>query len=337
MPKQEQKMVVTKSNKLIDAGFFKRLNSMEMRIVNLAVSQLNPLRSIDQPRRFEFTVKEFLTFNPSISDQNNVYENVKNAVINLAKIWVEVEPLEGYDKTEVSLLTRRSYAKGKGSFMVEFHEDVMPYLSEIKKNYTSYLLENFGQLKSEHSLKLYEILSRYAFQGNVTLTVNSIKDYLDVSDKYEKFYDFNRYVLKLAVKEINSKTNLSVSVKTIRNGRSIEKVTFKVFDKSKAISIDEPKRPKFPHKNKYGRFVKLDTENPKMSSHEYGLWASDCLKILEDFYSKIEDVTLDDLRHYCVFLAVSQSNKSKFGKRSIFIDELKKQGYKIERCELVRL
>ncbi len=27
-----------------------------------------------------------------------------------------------------------------------------------------------------------------------------------------------------------------------------------------------------------------------MSNHEYGLWAKDCLKILEGFYQKIEDI-----------------------------------------------
>lgn len=337
MSENTSKPISTKSNNLIDAGFFKKLNGYEMRIFNLAVSRLNPMRTLNQNRRFEFSVKEFLEFNSGITDQMHAYENVKNAVLNLGKIWVEVDPIDGYDKTEVSLLTRRSYTKGKGSFMIEFHEDVMPYLAEIKNNYTSMLLDTFGSLKSEYSLKLYEILSRWAFKGFVSIKLDELKILLDVVGMYDRYNNFSQRVLTPAVKEINAKTNLIVSVKPIRTGRAISELEFKIFDKSKAIPEEEPKRPRFPHKNRYGRFVKLDRENPKMSSADYGLWARDCLKILEDFYQKIEDVPNDDLLFYWIFLAINASNKSKLGTKKIFADELKKRGYKIVECELVKI
>ena len=99
----------------------------------------------------------------------------------------------------------------------------------------------------------------------------------------------------------------------------------------------ELKRPAFPHKNKYGKFVKLDTQNPKMSNAEYGNYARDCLKILEDFYSYLADVTTEDLRHYWVFLTSNASFRSKLGKRSDFLNELQNRGYKIVNCELVKV
>lgn len=99
----------------------------------------------------------------------------------------------------------------------------------------------------------------------------------------------------------------------------------------------ELKRPAFPHKNKYGKFVKLDTQNPKMSNAEYGNYARDCLKILEDFYSSLPDVTTEDLRHYWVFLTSNASFRSKLGKRSDFLNELQNRGYKIVNCELVKV
>ncbi|MFQ1023927.1 replication initiation protein, partial [Avibacterium paragallinarum] len=63
----------------------------------------------------------------------------------------------------------------------------------------------------------------------------------------------------------------------------------------------------------------------------------DCLKILEDFYQNIEDVPPEDLRFYWVFLAINASNKSKLGTKKTFVDELKKHGYKIVDCELVKI
>lgn len=337
MAEQSQKLVSTKSNKLVDAGFFKKLNGMEMRIVNLAISRLNPMRSLTQSRRFEFTVKEFLDCNSGVANYADIYDTVRNAVINLGRTWVEVETLEGYDKTEISLLTERSYSKGKGRFMVEFHEKAMPYLAEIKSNYSSILLDTFGALKSEYSLKLYEIFSRWVFKGRFEISVSELKDLLGATEKYNRWNNFNQWALKPAIKEINAKTNLNITVKTIRTGRTITDLEFTIFDKSKAVEIEKKsaKRPKFPHKNKYGNYVKLDPQNPKMSSHEYGLWARDCLKILEDHYTAMADVTLEDLRNYWVFLAGNDSNKSKLGKKADFLVELKKRGYKLVLCELV--
>ncbi|MFW9339170.1 replication initiation protein, partial [Glaesserella parasuis] len=60
-------------------------------------------------------------------------------------------------------------------------------------------------------------------------------------------------------------------------------------------------------------------------------------KILEGFYQKIEDIPNEDLLFYWIFLTGNASNKSKLGTRKKFVDELKKRGYKIEHCELVKV
>ncbi|MFX0590870.1 hypothetical protein ACOARS_12155, partial [Glaesserella parasuis] len=59
MSKNTSKPVSTKSNNLIDAGFFKKLNGMEIRIVNLAISKLNPTRSLSQIEDLNFLYKIF--------------------------------------------------------------------------------------------------------------------------------------------------------------------------------------------------------------------------------------------------------------------------------------
>lgn len=339
MSTQSQKLVSTKSNKLVDAGFFKKLNGMEMRIVNLAISRLNPIRPLIQSRRFEFSVKEFLDCNSGVANYADIYDTVRNAVINLGRTWVEVETLDGYDKTEISLLTERSYSKGKGRFMIEFHEKAMPYLAEIKSNYTSILLDIFGSLKSEYSLKLYEIFSRWAFKGVVSIKLDELKNLLNVVDMYDRYNNFKQRVLTPAINEINAKTNLNITFKPIRTSRAITDLEFSIFDKSKAVEIEREdiKRPKFPHKNKYGKFVHLDKQNPKMSSAEWGNYAKDCLAILESFYSDLDAVTLEDLRNYWVFLETNASFRSKLGTKQDFLDELKKRGYKLVECEVVRL
>lgn len=74
-----------------------------------------------------------------------------------------------------------------------------------------------------------------------------------------------------------------------------------------------------------------------MSSAEWGNYAKDCLAILESFYSDLDAVTLEDLRNYWVFLETNASFRSKLGTKQDFLDELKKRGYKLVECEVVRL
>ena len=132
--------------------------------------------------------------------------------------------------------------------------------------------------------------------------------------------------------EINEKSDLFVEYEPIKKGRKVTGIEF-------SITYEKPvkKRPAFPHKNKYGTFVKFNAQDPKFSSHEYSVYAKDCLKILDDFYSELADVTLEDLVFYAKFLAVNQSHKSKFGKERNIWAELKKRGYKLSQYELVEI
>lgn len=332
---------VTKHNNLVDAGFFKSLSGIEMRIFNLAVSQINPKRPLEQNRKFEFSVKDFLDINNGLLDKDHAYEKIRKAIFNISKVWVEIEPIEGYTKTEIALITSRSYSKGLGEFMIEFNEDVMPYIAQLKNNFTSFLLENFGNLKTEHSLRLYEILSRYSYNGGEILELDYLKRQLGIEGKYKQYKELKRRVLEPAVKEISKKTNLMVSYETIRKGRSINKIKFSIFDKRKAEKIKNEKenlekRPNFPPKNQFGTYVKLDRQSPKMSSSQYADYAQACLIVLDDFYQDIESVKIEDVRNYYVFLSVNASFKSKiFTKKSAY-EEIQKRGYKLVNCELVK-
>ncbi|WP_374188654.1 hypothetical protein [Avibacterium paragallinarum] len=168
--------------------------------------------------------------------------------------------------------------------------------------------------------------------GDRYISVEDLKKWLQLEDKYERYNNLNQWVLLPALSEINEKSDLFAKYEPIKKGRKIVGIEFSItYEKT------VKKRPKFPHKNKYGKFVKLDRIDPKMSSAKYGNYARDCLKILEDFYSNIEDVPNEDLLYYWIFFAVNQSHKSKLGSKNTFADELRQRGYKIAGCELVKL
>jgi plasmid replication initiation protein len=317
-------LVVVKANSLIEASY--RLSIDEIRILALTIGTMDPKSN---QKIFDFTVADFVREFPEIS-QDNAYKQIQAAIKRIYDRSVKTEDKERI--TEFRWVSSRTYFKKEGRFRIAMTDEVMPYLTQLKGQFTQYQLKHIAYFNSVHSIRIYELITQYRSVGSREITVEKLKEWLQVEESYSRWNNFKARVLDPAISEINEKSDLFVKYEPIKKGRKVTGIEF-------SITYEKPvkKRPKFPYKNKYGKFVKLDTQNPKMSSAEYGNYARDCLKILEDFYSSLADVTTEDLRHYWVFLTSNASFRSKLGKRSDFVNELQNRGYKIVNCELVKV
>ena len=322
-------LTISKANSFVEASYQMTLD--EMRVLSLTLGVFDPLNPV---RGFEFTVTEFCQHFPDVNP-DIAYTQVQKAILKIAKRDMVLRDDEKMF-VAVPFVKKRVYFKTEGRFYIEFHEDLIPYIANLKARYTKYELVNIGAFTSTHTIRLYELCSQYKTVGKREIKIDDLKDWLQVKGKYDLYADFRKRVIEPSVNEINKKSDLLISVEPVKRGRSIIALTFTIKSKKSAVK-SELKRPPFPHKNKYGQFVKLDRQNPKNSSHEYGLYARDCLKILESFYQKIEDIPNEDLLFYWIFLAGNASNTSKFGSKKAFSDELKKRGYKIKDCELEKI
>lgn len=321
-------LVVVKANSLIEASY--RLSIDEVRILALTIGTMDP-KSNQQV--FDFTVDDFLREFPEII-RDTAYQQIQTAIKRIYERSVRTE--DGDRVTEFRWVSSRTYFKKEGRFRIAMTNEVMPYLTQLKGQFTKYQLRHIAGFNSVHSIRIYELVTQYRSIGSREITIENLKKWLQVEENYPRWDNFKVRVLEPSIKEINEKSDLFIEVEQIKRGRSIYALNFTIKTKESAVEI-ELKRPKFPHKNNYGQFVKLDRQNPKNSSAEYGVWAKDCLKILEDFYNKIDDVTNEDLLFYWIFLTGNASNKSKLGNRQVFVDELKRRGYKIKDCALEKI
>ena len=317
-------LTVVKANSLIEASY--RLTLDEMRLLALTIGTMNP--KSDQ-QVFEFSVSEFANQFPDVN-VDRAYTQIKSAIERISERWVKTE--DERHVTKFRWVSSQTYFKKEGRFQIALTNEIMPYLTQLKGQFTQYQLNHISGFTSVHTMRFYELLTQYKRVGQRYITIEDLKKWLQLEDKYNLWAELQRWVIKPSLNEINEKSDLFVEYEPIKKGRKVTGIEF-------SITYEKPvkKRPEFPHKNKYGKFVKLDTQNPKMSSAEYGNYARDCLKILDDFYSDLADVTLEDLVLYAKFLAVNQSHKSKFGKERDIWTELKKRGYKLSQYELVEI
>ena len=135
---------------------------------------------------------------------------------------------------------------------IEFHREIMPYLINLKKNFTQHALSDIAELNSKYSLILYRWLSmqynqyeHYSVKGgrraeqveayrNPSISIKELRIMTDTVNSYKQFTRFNNDVLKTPLDEINAHTSFNVTYDKIKKGRSIDSIVFHIEKKRMA-------------------------------------------------------------------------------------------------------
>lgn len=84
-------------------------------------------------------------------------------------------------------------------------------------------------LKSKHSIALYEFLQDYIKLGKYSCTTEDFRLLMGIkAGQYKVFTLMKKRVLDVAVNEINEKTDMTVSYEVERYGRKITHIHFKM-------------------------------------------------------------------------------------------------------------
>ncbi len=237
--------LVTKSNELIEASY--RLSLNEARILFYGISLINPL-SGECPLEYRIDVKKFAEmFN---LESHNVYETMKEVV--MGKFWDRefTIPTIKDRKLRARWLISVEYGDNEGFLKICFHPKIKPFLSQLKKNFTSYYLEKIVQFKSIYSIRFYEIsimhLNRSKKQKHkFAIGIKELKEKMGLASKYSRFSNFKTYVLDSAKKEINKHSDVSLTYTVIKLGRSPHEIEFTVTRKAvKSLTHHKPSENK---------------------------------------------------------------------------------------------
>lgn len=126
-----------------------------------------------------------------------------------------------------------------GIITIKLHDDLKPYLLELKKHYTQYVLQDILLLKTVYSVRMYELISEelrtkvYADKTEtVNLSIEKIRKATNTEDKYETISMFRSRVIDSAIAEINEKLGYNISYEPIKKSRKIVGYKFIVESKN---------------------------------------------------------------------------------------------------------
>ena len=147
-------------------------------------------------------------------------------------------------------------------------EDLKPYLLGLKEFFVSYRFYYVMAMKSQFSVRLYELLKSYGNLGNVTFKIETLKERLDLlPDKFAQWNDLKRYVIEKAINEINLLTDLNVEYEPIKDGRTISKVKFIMTEKSQAATQESEKQ--IEKRINPRRFKEVDEDLPEVPMFDW--------------------------------------------------------------------
>jgi len=97
------------------------------------------------------------------------------------------------------------------------------YYLELKKSFTSRELESIMKLKSKYAIKLYILLVKHS---HTLLYVEDIQKLFQVPKSLLIYADFKRKILKVAIKQINTNSDVVVDFKEIKQGKKVVSIAF---------------------------------------------------------------------------------------------------------------
>lgn len=212
--------IVTKSNILIEANY--KLGVVEQKIILVLASNIQP--SDDDFKTYTLPIKEFhrllgLKGSPKYTEMQKITSGLMRKVFEL---HIENKIVQ------VAWLSSVTYNKDEGSIDIRFDPFLKPYLLELKREFTSYKLENVIRLKSSYSIRIYELLKQYERLQKRVFSLKELRKAIGAEDVYPAYGNFKQRVLLPAQKELAANTDISFDFEEIKNGRRVAKLEFHI-------------------------------------------------------------------------------------------------------------
>lgn len=258
--------IIVIDNSLVTSAYHLTLN--EQRLILCALKKIEPMIEIAENQAFYISRDDFIELgvNPNI-----VAQEIRQATRDLMKKSVTVKTPLGtlempwlfevlrFDKNaEQKLRERYKHSDDYDDYIralrlhnlidgfthradenivarVVFHPKILPLLSNLKKNFTQFSIQDVAEFKSTYTHRIYQLMMQWKSTGCVKISIDDLRFMLMLGLKYPLFADFKKRVIDVAIGEINEKSPYNVKCEFIKKGRKFVAVefTFKLKEKAK--------------------------------------------------------------------------------------------------------
>ena len=247
------KRKVVEHNSLITS--IAKMDKTPLKMFELAVSLIDT----DNPPKDQtvyLSKKEMFAFFKV--DDNDKHSRFKEAIEKMQKqafFQIKKEQDKGFKFVSIVPIPYVEWTDYHDEVLIRFSPEIMPYLINLKTNFTQHALSEISELNSKYAVVLYRWLSmnynqyeHYSVKGgrreeqvesyrNPEMSVRDLREMTDTIDEYKDFRNFDKWILKNPLDEITEHTSLQVTYEKVKKGRSIDSIVFHITKKQVADDI----------------------------------------------------------------------------------------------------
>ncbi|MFK8256145.1 RepB family plasmid replication initiator protein [Leuconostoc mesenteroides] len=198
-------------------------------------------------------------------DDNDKHSRFKEAIEKMQKqafFQIKKEQNKGYKFVSIVPIPYVEWTDYHDEVLIRFSPEIMPYLINLKTNFTQHALSEISELNSKYAIILYRWLSmnynqyeHYSVKGgrreeqieryrNPEISIGDLREMTDTISEYKDFRNFEKRILKNSVQEITNHTTFNVTYEKVKKGRSINSIVFHINKKQVAddssYKLDDP-------------------------------------------------------------------------------------------------
>ncbi|MDN6035304.1 MAG: RepB family plasmid replication initiator protein [Lactococcus lactis] len=242
-----EKRKVVEHNSLITS--IAKMDKTPLKMFELAVSCINTEEPPKDNTVYLSKRDLFAFFKVSDNDKHSRFKQAVEKMQKQAFFQIKEEAGKGFKFKSIVPIPYVEWTDYNDEVKIEFHREIMPYLINLKKNFTQHALSDIAELNSKYSIILYRWLSmqynqyeHYSVKGgrraeqveayrNPSISIKELRIMTDTVKLYKEFRDLDKRVLKESLEEINAHTSFNVTYDKIKKGRSIDSIVFHITKK----------------------------------------------------------------------------------------------------------
>lgn len=208
------------NNKLIEGKY--RLSAVECRLIMHTISRIG--KDDEEFKTYEYSGSE-LTEALKLGENNNKY--LVEVIEGLMKKTVKIRLPNGL--LIANWLGGETVIYDDGKISIRFGERLKPYLLQLKENFTAIQLESIMKFGSVYASRIYMLCKQYEKIGERILSIQELKESLEIEKEYSRFMDFKKWVLEPAEREINTHSDIRIKIEPDTKNRIRKSYRYLIF------------------------------------------------------------------------------------------------------------
>ncbi len=292
----DERAMVVQSNEIVEANY--RLTAAEQKVILNLIAQLDTTKEDFEVGRISAkSLSDACGFTPK-----NGYQQLQAVVKKLMNRSIILQRRDGsgwYGSHWVQTCDYRKVSDSDGDCSyIEFEMDrrLCPHFLQLRERFLSSELRNLVQFTHVYSTRFYMIFRNRVKIGHMRYTFDELRKLLELSKGYKKSIDIKNKIIKVAIAEINEKSDIHVDFAYYtQGGRTHVGVDFEFYLKPQEQPKPVSKRPT--------KRVKLSDEQQEMYDRltNPDLWdiTDDVArKLIKNYPLEMLAANLDYAHHY---------------------------------------